>query len=142
MISLGICKRTLPRLLAALTALTHLAAHAADEAPAVTFEQQPGALVIQIDNRPFATYIYESDNIRRPFFANLHAPIGLLVTRPHPAKPEEDHGDMHPGMWMSFGDLGGQDFWRNKARTQHLRFIDAPKGGPGVGTFAVENAYR
>jgi hypothetical protein len=42
---------------------------------------------------------------------------------------------------MSFGDISGSDFWRLKARVRQARFIDEPHGGPGKGTFAVQNEY-
>ena len=49
---------------------------------------------------------------------------------------------MHPGLWMSFGELSGHDYWRLKAATQHVRFTEEPSGRPGHGSFAVSNQYR
>jgi len=49
---------------------------------------------------------------------------------------------MHPGIWMAFGDLDGEDFWRNKGRVVHELFVTEPAGGPGKGTFAVRNRYE
>ena len=52
-----------------------------------------------------------------------------------------DHATFHPGLWLAFGDLGGADNWRNRARVEHERFVEEPAGGSGRGTFAVANRY-
>jgi hypothetical protein len=49
---------------------------------------------------------------------------------------------MHPGIWLSFGDLAGHDFWRNKATTEHAGFAEPPRVRDGVGSFAVRLRYR
>jgi hypothetical protein len=91
-----------------------------------------------------ATYVYRDPVIRRPYFANVHAPGGLQVTRQHPPGPDDpnDHPTMHPGLWMAFGDLGGSDFWRNKGTVEHVAFDEPPQEGPGRGSFAVSQRYR
>lgn len=69
--------------------------------------------------KPFAHYRWKDGDTRRPFFYHLHAPDGAQVTRNHPpvgGKDATDHDTVHPGLWMSFGDVNGQDYWRNKAR--------------------------
>ena len=126
--------------LACVFVLLHGLAHANTE-QTISFVQRDGALEIHIGDQPFATYIHDNAAIPRPFFANVHAPNGTRVTRAFPPGPEDDHGDMHPGLWMSFGDLNGHDFWRNKARTEHVRYVEAPQVHDNKGTFAVENAY-
>ena len=52
-----------------------------------------------------------------------------------------DHANLHPGIWLSFGDLNGHDYWRLKARTLHVRFLEAPTADAGVGKFKVLNHY-
>ena len=49
---------------------------------------------------------------------------------------------MHPGVWLAFGDLSGQDFWRNKARIVHVRFIEPPAVRDGQVTFTAENTFQ
>jgi hypothetical protein len=49
---------------------------------------------------------------------------------------------MHPGLWLAFGDVSGADFWRNKAKVTHERFVQPPRGGDGVASFGVENLYH
>jgi hypothetical protein len=49
-----------------------------------------------------------------------------------------DHDTMHPGIWLGFGDISAQDFWRNKAAMEHLRFVIAPTIVDGRLRFATE----
>ena len=73
--------------------------------PAVGFESGPGRLVISIGGRPLATYFYADQVTTRPYFAHVHAPTGVQVTRNHPPKPSDlqDHATLHPGIWLAFG---------------------------------------
>ncbi len=117
---------------------------AEDSPPQVAFRQAPGKLIVTVDDRPMATYVYADANIPRPYFAHVRAPDGRQVTRNHPpieGKDRTDHDTMHPGIWMAFGDLGGADFWRNKARIVHASFLGQPNGGPGSGSFVEEKHY-
>ncbi len=63
------------------------------------------------------------------------------MTRNHPpvkGVDALDHEQLHPGIWLAFGDINGQDFWRNKAAMEHLRFVSAPTIADGRLTFATE----
>ncbi len=116
----------------------------ADKETRVTFESRGDSLLIRADGRPLATYVYRDPEILRPYFKDVCAPGGVQVTRHHP--PREgvdplDHATMHPGLWLAFGDLGGSDFWRNKATVVHGGFVTAPQAGGDRGTFAVRNRY-
>jgi len=113
--------------------------------PAVAARSTPGQLAITVAGQPVATYVYRDKSIRRPYFAHVKAPGGTQVTRNHPpieGRDRTDHATMHPGIWMAFGDLGGEDFWRNKGRVVHEAFVEKPAGGGGKLTFAVRNRYR
>lgn len=115
------------------------------DAPAVEFEKQEDGLRITIGGKPFATYTWADDTVRRPYLAHVHTPSGIQVTRHHPPRKDEDltdHATMHPGIWLAFGDLGGADFWRNRARVRHAGFVRDPKGGRGSGSFTVRNSYE
>ena len=117
----------------------------AGAASPVAFDQKDGRLLIRIDGRPFATYVWADGKVRRPYFAHLHAPNGTQVTRTHPpvaGKDAADHADMHPGLWLAFGDLGGADFWRNKGAVEHAGFVEEPATTKDGGTFAVRNRYK
>lgn len=122
-----------------------VAAHG--EAPVVAFEMRDLSLDIRVDDALFATYVWRDDDIPRPYFKSVHAPGGAQITRNYPTDPvadrgNEDHATYHPGIWMAFGDINGEDFWRLKARVVHVAFSDAPKGGTGTGSFEVQNHYE
>ena len=102
--------------------------------PAVEFARGNGKVTVAIDGLPVAVYCYKDDTITRPFFAHVRAPSGVQVTRHHPPIEGQDimdHDTFHPGIWMSFGDISGSDYWRIMARVRHARFVDEPHGGPG-----------
>ncbi len=110
----------------------------------VTFQSQIDALLIRVDDRPLATYVYRDPEIPRPYFKDVRAPGAVQVTRHHPPRQGVDpldHAAMHPGLWLAFGDLGGADFWRNKATIAHGGFVEAPRAEVDEGTFTVRNRY-
>lgn len=80
-------------------------------------------------------YEFRSDTVQRPFFSNLALPYSATqLTRNHPPKKDDasDHADMHPGLWLAFGDINGHDFWRNKARVVHEKFLEEPHVAGGL----------
>ncbi len=110
----------------------------------VCFARQANRLEIKVDDVAMATYVFRDDKILRPYFANLRAPNGLQVTRNHPpvaGVDAADHDTMHPGLWLAFGDVSGGDFWRNKAKVEHVEFASAPRVDGNNGTFTVRNRY-
>jgi Family of unknown function (DUF6807) len=117
---------------------------AAPDAPAVEFARGNDRVTVAIDGLPVMVYCYHDRTITRPFFAHVRAPSGVQVTRHHPpieGQDSADHATFHPGIWMSFGDISGSDYWRIMARVRQKEFVDQPHGGSGTGTFAVRNEY-
>lgn len=117
---------------------------AGEPPPQISFRTEPGKVVLLVDGTPVATYVYEDETIRRPYFAHVRAPGGVQVTRNHPPVPGRDptdHADCHPGLWMSFKDISGSCYWRSEARVVQETLAEAPAGGPGRGAFAVRNRY-
>lgn len=109
---------------------------------AVDIENAPGVVRILVGDQLIAEYHYDDPQIPRPFFANLHAPNGELITRPYPADSDADHADMHPGLWLSFGDINGADFWRNKAKTRHAGFVEQPHATGNGARFTAMHVYE
>jgi len=93
-----------------------------------TWNLQSDRLSILHAGRHFADYVFADPQILRPYFQNLHAPSGVQLTRTHPpgVGDADDHATMHPGVWLAFGDINGDDFWRNKARIEHVAFVTEP----------------
>lgn len=113
--------------------------------PTVSFVQSPGLLKIRMDDVDVADYAYRGPQVSRPYFSHVKTRSGIQVTRNHPPQKGQDavdHEGLHTGIWLSFGDLSGCDYWRLKARTEHERFIEPPLGGNGSGKFAVLNRYQ
>lgn len=111
----------------------------------VEFLSQSNALRIVVDSKEFAAYVFRDAHIPRPFFQSLKTLQGVPITRNHPPVVGidlTDHADFHPGLWMAFGDLDGEDFWRNKSRIDHAGFIAPPRSEDGYGTFSVLNDYK
>lgn len=124
-----------------LAAASSLAADAPSPAQGWTFEDRDGGLALRFDGQSVAEFVYRDAKVLRPFFANLRAPVGVAVTRNHPplaGTDATDHDTMHPGVWLAFGDINGQDFWRNQGRIEHVRFIQPPSVAGGRLTFATE----
>lgn len=96
---------------------------------AIVVRKMEGHLQLSLDGEALGEFWFDHPKILRPFFANLKTPDGTPITRSFP--PVEgvdatDHVDMHPGLWLGFGDLAGEDFWRNKGRIRHDRFFKEP----------------
>jgi hypothetical protein len=92
--------------------------------------------------KPITEFVFRDPAILRPYFANVRAANGVQVTRTHPpvaGKDSQDHATMHPGIWLGFGDIGGVDFWRNKGRIEHVRFVQQPVVGSEGLSFASES---
>lgn len=120
-------------------------AEARESSDQVRFDAKPGSVTISISGKPFGVFYYADKTITRPYFAHLHAPSGAQVTRNHPpveGRDLTDHDTFHPGMWMSFGDINGSDYWRIQAPVKFEEFTVPPKGGAGQGGFVARYSYR
>ncbi|MGI8977809.1 MAG: PmoA family protein [Pirellulaceae bacterium] len=116
--------------------------------PPLTAKQSASSVTVFAGKQPVASYVFgddvfADDKIARPFYAHVFTSDGIAVTRNHPPKAGEpaDHADMHPGIWLAFGDLSGHDFWRNKGRVRHVEFLAEPKAEENRISFSVRNEY-
>ncbi|HEX6962061.1 MAG TPA: DUF6807 family protein [Lacipirellula sp.] len=110
----------------------------------VQLKHSPGSLAISVDGQPFAQFVYQDEAISRPYFAHIKAPGGIQVTRNHPpveGVDSPDHATFHPGLWLSFGDISGSDYWRLAAPVKFDRFLAEPASEEGYGRFAVRFKY-
>lgn len=117
---------------------------AADESVVSFDTSTDGKMSIKIGGEQVALYVYQDEDISRPYFAHLRAPGAPQASRTYPpveGVDRADHGTYHPGLWMSFGDISGNDYWRLKAPVKHVHCTQAPQGGPGKGSFTVHNRY-
>jgi len=110
----------------------------------VAMDQRTNEIVITCNGSQIATYVWRDDKILRPYFKNVRTIDGFQITRNHPpiaGKDATDHTDMHPGIWLAFGSINDQDFWRNKAKVEHERFVEQPFAGREEAGFTVLNRY-
>lgn len=110
--------------------------------PTFDFRLDANRIAFFENGKPAGEYVFRDEMILRPYFANLRAPNGELVTRHHPPRPDvdaNDHATMHPGLWLAFGDIRGTDFWRNQGTIEHLRFTEEPQSRGDQLTFATES---
>ena len=105
-------------------------------------QQQDSRLIIRYATKVVTVFIFKDEKILRPCFVNVQLPRGQQVTRNYPPTPSVDaidHDTMHPGVWLGFGDINQEDFWRNKGRIEHLRFIQSPEVNGDTVEFAEES---
>jgi hypothetical protein len=103
-----------------------------------------GKLQITTDGQPVAEFVYQDSEIPRPYFAKLRAPGGIQVSRNQPPDPKldvADHPLFHPGLWLTFGVLSGNDYWRNVAKTEFVEFTEAPEVTADGGQFTARFRY-
>jgi putative heme-binding domain-containing protein len=109
----------------------------------LAFQQHGDVLDLMAGEVVLAGYHTRSEIIKRPFFANVRSTSGRAMTRPFPvtksSKNGGDHADMHPGIWLGFGDINGSDFWRNKGRIEHVKFTEEPAVKDNVASFGTLN---
>lgn len=108
------------------------------------FETREKEIIAKLGGQVIFHYVFDDLEISRPYFAHIKTPSGIQVSRNHPPQKgvdKEDHPTMHPGIWLSFGDLNGNDYWRLKAKTRHKAFTHKPSVKNGLGRFEVFNEY-
>jgi hypothetical protein len=106
--------------------------------------QRTNELLLTCNGSQIATYVWGDDKISRPYFKSVRTLDGLQVTRNHPpvgGTDATDHADMHPGIWLAFGDINAHDFWRNRAKIEHDRFVEEPFARTDEAGFTALNRY-
>ncbi len=67
------------------------------------------------DGKPFTTFRWP-DNICKPVLYPVFAASGTEITRGFPIQPKSGERADHPhqiGMWLTYGNVNGNDFWGN-----------------------------
>ncbi len=106
------------------------------------FKSESHGLVITHGQTKVVEYIHSDPQILRPHLTRAHSPSGYMLTRANPpvaGVDAVDHPTMHPGIWLAWGDINGQDFWRNKARIEHVRYLAEPTLDGDRLSFSTEN---
>lgn len=104
---------------------------------------------VLIDGQPFTSYIWP-EVLTKPVLFPLRTATGAAVTRGFPLEPRPGERTDHPhhvGLWLSYGDVNGVDFWNNSTalppeqqakmgRSRHVKVL-AAESGPKEGRLQV-----
>lgn len=119
-----------------------------------SFRDHPDRLDIFFGSQQIATYLKDHPELTRRALVNVTTPGGIRVTRNFPPRAPEDldpgyrhedgiiHPRMHPGIWVSYGNLNGEDYWRLQSKVVFDGFVTPPSGTRDSGQFAVRNLYH
>ncbi|MGH7127110.1 MAG: PmoA family protein [Planctomycetaceae bacterium] len=80
----------------------------------VRLEMHEDTLTVTIDGAEFATYHF-GDELPKPFFADVRAPGGTVVTRTLNDPVDKDHPH-HKGIWVAVDEVNEVDFWAEKGK--------------------------
>jgi hypothetical protein len=83
----------------------------------VRVEQEPGQKKINvfIADKPFTSFLFP-DTLEKPVLYPVRASNGTVVTRGFPLEIRKDEPTDHPhhiGIWFTFENVNGLDFWNN-----------------------------
>ncbi len=97
-----------------LAALLLLAARA-DAGVGVVSREAERRVDVFVDGQPFTCYVWP-ESLTKPVLYPIRTGKGTLVTRGFPLDPRPGERTDHPhhvGLWFSYGDVNGVDFWNN-----------------------------
>jgi hypothetical protein len=91
-----------------------------NEAPQITFEEnsEENSINFLIDQQLFTAFRW-SENMTKPVFWPILSPECYEITRGFPIEPREGERTDHPhqiGMWLTYGNVNGLDFWGNGSK--------------------------
>ena len=90
----------------------------------VSFTATDGGATIHLDGKQFATFVHTESPVGRPYISNLFTTDHIKVTRNHPTtKDDPDDHPHHQGIFFTWGQLNGLDYWHMRGRTVHDRFL-------------------
>lgn len=106
------------------------------------------------DGSIFTTYRW-TENITKPVSYPICTSSGTMITRGFPIEPKAGERADHPhqiGMWFTYGNVNGLDFWGNGSQglgttnpngglIKHQKIEDV-KEGNGEGTFTSEESWQ
>ena len=111
---------------------------------------------VTVDGAPFTSYLY-TDTIavlKKPVLYPVHSAGGAQVTRYYPLQPRPNERTDHPhqvGLWFTYGNVNGLDFWNNSDAipleraylmgTIRHRAVESIESGDGQGRLVVRTDW-
>ena len=128
-------------LTASLFSVVGTALHA--EEPGLSFHKTKDRVVILNGKHAVSEYVFADPAVPRPYLINIKTLDGIQVTRNHPAQPGDDQDHPHhTGIFFTFGDLNGIDFWHLKGSVVHERFNYGPAADDEGVVIASDTRYE
>ena len=121
----------------AIFALLLASASVTNAGESVTLRAESGKVAVSIDGKPFTDFVHEG--YQKPFFIDVRAPQGTIVTRSLAEEAVTDHPH-HKGIWLAIDEVNELKHWaeRNAIRTKSVEVAKA-EGNPAV--LKVENEW-
>ena len=108
----------------------------------VELKQSDDRIDVTVDGKPFTSYLYgkqlryESNGPQatgKPILYPIYSSSGIMVNRGFPLTRTEGETTDHPhhsGLFFTYGDLNGYDFWAVDSATQikHIKVTDMASG--------------
>jgi hypothetical protein len=126
-----------------------------DPGPKVAFVEDIAAQKIDvvIDGKLFTSYQWP-DNVCKPVLHPIFSSSGTEITRGFPLQPKAGERADHAhqiGMWLTYGDVDGVDFWGNGSKglgtknenggvIKHIS-VDKMSAGSGKGSMVVSESW-
>ena len=126
-----------------------------DQGTKVTFVKNDSdkKIDVLIDGKIFTSYQWP-DNVCKPILYPIFTSAGTEITRGYPIKPKTGERADHPhqiGMWLTYGNVNGNDFWGNGSQglgtrnanggvIKHVKF-DKISEGTGEGVLVTSESW-
>ena len=126
-----------------------------DKEPKVAFVEKDSdkSIDILIDGKLFTSYCW-FDNVTKPVLYPVFTSAGTEITRGFPLKQRAGERNDHPhqiGMWLTYGNVAGNDFWGNGSQglgtrnenggvIKHLK-VDKILAGTGEGVLVTSGSW-
>ena len=108
---------------------------------------------VMINGKLFTSYRWP-DNVCKPILYPVFTPAGTEITRGFPMEPKTGERADHPhqsGMWLTYGNVNGYDFWGNGSKglgtqndnggvIKHLS-VEQLTGGTGEGLMVTTESW-
>jgi hypothetical protein len=102
-------------LFAAIVAFFVSTGSPAQDHVAVSVDESRREVEVFIDGKPFTSYIWPT-TLKKPVLYPIRTASGTVITRGFPLEPRLGERVDHPhhaGLWFTYEDVNGLDFWNN-----------------------------